>query len=109
MTTLILEAQSVPLHEIDGVFLVGKSRVPVDTVIHAYDRGFTPEEIALQFPVLQLNDVYSVLSYYLNNRDAVDSYLSTRREHSEQIRHENERRFPSDGIRHRLTARQQND
>lgn len=67
MTTAIA-AEPVPLvRDKDGVLRVAGSRIPIDTVIHAYEAGATPEEICLDFPTLRLDDVYSILTYYLTS------------------------------------------
>lgn len=103
--TLMIEAPPVPIREYKQVFLVGNTRVPIDTVIRYYNRGNTPEEIVLQFPALQLNDVYGVINFYLNNKERVDQYLEKRHQESQAIRQENETRFPQHGIREKLIAR----
>jgi uncharacterized protein (DUF433 family) len=35
----------------DGVVRIGKTRVTLDTVIHAFKHGATPEEIAQRYPI----------------------------------------------------------
>jgi uncharacterized protein (DUF433 family) len=55
----------------DDVLRVGGTRVPLETVVTAFDLGGTPEEIAQDFPVLTLDDVYAVLTYYLRHREEV--------------------------------------
>ena len=98
----------VPLKEgDDGVIRVGGTRVTLDTVVAAFDAGATPEEIVQGYPTLDIATTYAVISYVLAERAAVDAYLARRREHAAQVRAENERRFPSAGIRARLLARKQ--
>ena len=104
--SLITEAPPVPLRTDEhGVMRVGKTRVPLDTVIFAFNQGSTPEEIVMSYPTLDLGDVYAVVNYYLHNRAEVDAYLSQREAEAAQIREENEKRFPQAGIRARLLAR----
>lgn len=103
--TLMIEAPPLPIRENNNVFLVGNSRVPIDTVIRYFNRGNTPEEIVLQFSALKLNEVYGVINYYLNNQEAVERYLRERQAVSEDIRRENEVRFLPDGVREKLVAR----
>jgi hypothetical protein len=50
-----------------------------------------------------------VISYYLRHRNDVEAYLQRRQERAEGIRIENERQFPSHGLRDRLLARRQAD
>ena len=58
----------------------------------------------MQFPTLQLNDVYGIINC-LNDREIVDAYLQKRRQESGIIRQENEARFPPQDIRAKLIAR----
>ncbi|MEZ4711511.1 MAG: DUF433 domain-containing protein [Caldilineaceae bacterium] len=89
----------------DNVIFVGDTRVTLDTVIEAFLDGALPEEIVYQYPSLVLADVYVVVGYYLHHQAEIDAYLVERRNQAEQVRRENERRFPPDGIRARLLAR----
>lgn len=88
-----------------GVVRVSGSRVTLDAVVDSFDAGATPEEIAQQYPSLALEDVYTVVTYYLRRREQVDEYLDTRRAAAVQIRSENEARQQPDGLRQRLLAR----
>lgn len=104
--TLALESPPVPLQaDPDGVVRVAGTRVTLDTVVSAFAEGATAEEIAQQYPVLDLADVYSVIGFYLARKGQVDTYLSERKAESERVRHENEARFSPQGIRERLLAR----
>ena len=77
----------------------------LDTIVGAFEAGATAEEIAQQYPTVPLVDVYSVITYYLRNKPAVDAYLKERDVLAERVREEVEQRFPSTGIRERLLAR----
>jgi uncharacterized protein (DUF433 family) len=104
--TLTLKAQPVPVSaDSVGRLLIGKTRVPLDTVVFAFDDGATPEEIVHQYPSLQLADVYAVIGYVLQNRTAVDEYMQEQAEKREQLRKENQKRFDHQNIRERLLAR----
>ncbi len=89
----------------DGDVLIRGTRVPLGTVVCAFNEGKTAEEIVQQFTSLNLSDVYLVIGYYLSNQQEVDHYLSEREKEALEIRKENEKRFPSDKIRERLMAR----
>lgn len=98
--------ETLPLEtDADGVVRVGKTRVTLDTVILAFSDGATAEEIAQQYPSLQLADIYSVIGYYLRHRSEVDAYLRQRALQSDEVRNLNEARFDSCGVRARLLAR----
>ncbi len=106
--SLVIEAPPVPLRaDAAGVLRVGKTRVPLDTVVYTFNQGASPEEIVMSHPTLALTDVYAVVNYYVHNRDEVDRYISEREAEAERMREENEKRFPQEGIRARLLARRQ--
>ena len=68
--TLKVVAQSPPLERnADGVMLVGKTRVTLDTVIAVFEQGATAEEIVYRYPSLKLADVYATIAFYLNNQE----------------------------------------
>lgn len=68
----------IPLYEDPpGVFRVGRSRVLLELVIRAFQRGQTPEGIVQSYDTLSLPDVYAVVSYYLANPAPIDEYLRT--------------------------------
>lgn len=101
------QAVDVPLQtDKNGVIRVGGTRVPLETVIHAFQRGATPEQIVISFPVLKLADVYTVIAYYLQQRHSVDEYVRQADEEAEQIRAESAANQPDmTAIRNRLLAR----
>jgi hypothetical protein len=74
-------------------------------VINTFMTGASPEEIAQDFPVLRLDDLYAVVTYYLRHRAEVDTYLRERRARAEGIRREIETHSPQTGLRDRLLAR----
>lgn len=81
MTMVDFEPLSVmvPLREDPpGVFRVGKSRVLLELVIHAFQAGATPEAIVQSYDTLSLPDVYALASYYLTNPAPIDAYLRER-------------------------------
>lgn len=105
-TTLTIQPLPLPLTlSKDGVARVGGTRVTLDTVVRAFARGATAEEIAQQYPTLDLSDIYATISYYLQNRDEVETYLEKRVKQAQTIKQENLGRFDQTGIRERLLAR----
>ncbi|MEE4358006.1 MAG: DUF433 domain-containing protein [Desulfococcaceae bacterium] len=104
---LAIKNEPLALEEnIDGVILVGKTRVTLDTVINSFNNGATAEEIVYQYPVLNLADIYAIISYYLKNRNEIDSYITRRANISIQVYKKNKVRFDNIGIKERLLARQ---
>jgi uncharacterized protein (DUF433 family) len=102
---LTFTAQAIPLRWKDGIIYMSNTRIPVDTVIYAYQRGDTPERIVEGFPTLKLADVYAVIAYYLEHREELDVYLRDAEARAEAIVQENERRHPTDGLREKLLQR----
>jgi hypothetical protein len=78
---------TVPLwEEPPGVFRVGKSRVLLELVLGAFQRGETPEGIVRSYRTLALADVYAVISRYLANPAPFDEYLRRCDEDAEAVR-----------------------
>jgi uncharacterized protein (DUF433 family) len=77
-----------------GTWRVGKTRVSLETVIMNYKQGSSPEEIVENFDVLELNQVYQIIGYYLTNRDEVDAYIAKQEADAEEIRREMEQLYP---------------
>ena len=90
----------------EGVIRVGGTRVTLDSVINAFKNGSTCEEIVFQFPVLKLADVYSVISYYLNNQDRVEAYLEEHERIAEKIKRDIQAQIDTRDIRQRLKQRE---
>ncbi len=96
----------VPLRvDAGGAVRVGETRVSLLSVLTAFQRGDTPEQIVHSFPSLELSDVYAVVSYYLANKGDVDAWLESERAEGERIHAETEARFNQKGIRERLLKR----
>ena len=66
----------------NGYFVKG-TRVSLDSVVCAFLRGESPEGIASSFPVLNLEQVFGALAFYMANREKVDRYLSEGRQEFE--------------------------
>jgi uncharacterized protein (DUF433 family) len=58
-----------------GRIRVDGTRVTVHQVVAYYQQGWTPEEIADQYPHITLAQVYAALAYYHANRDEIDREL----------------------------------
>ena len=104
--SLAIGTELVPLRaDPDGTVRVGRTRVTLDTVVAAFTEGLTAEEIAQQYPVVSLSDVYSTIAYYLRHQDEVRAYLSEREDKAASLRAEAEARSHPTGFRERLLAR----
>jgi len=88
-----------------GGIRIGQSRVTLDSILAAYHSGFTPEEIAFQYSVLHLEEIYSAIAYYLNHRQEIDNYLDQRRQKAQQQRSGLIQQYNLVNLRQRLSDR----
>jgi len=58
-------ADTLPLQlDEHGIYRIGSTRVTLDLVVSAFQRGATAEEIVQDYPSLQLPDVYQVIGAF---------------------------------------------
>jgi len=88
-----------------GGIRIGQSRVTLDSLLAAYHSGSTPEEIAVQYSVLHLEEIYASVAYYLSHRQQIDSYLEQRHRKQEQQRSEFVQQYNLVNLRQRLLDR----
>jgi uncharacterized protein (DUF433 family) len=70
----------------DGAYWIAGTRVSLDSIVYAFLEGQTAESIAQSFPLLNLEQVYGAVAFYLANRTDVDAYLAKGREDYEAKR-----------------------
>ena len=58
-----------------GAWKVGKSDISLDSVLHAWNQGHSPESIRSQYPGLMLEDIYGAIAWALGHAEEVDGYL----------------------------------
>jgi uncharacterized protein (DUF433 family) len=105
--TFIITPVTVPLQvDADGVVRVGGTRVTLDTIVMGFLEGATAEELAQQYPSLNLADIYSTIGFYLHRRPEVDAYIEKRRQFARQVKEQNESRFDPIGVREHLHNQQ---
>jgi uncharacterized protein (DUF433 family) len=63
------------IEERDGNYYVAGTRISLDSIVHAFRRGESPETICQNFELLRLEDVYGAIAYYLANQAGIDAYL----------------------------------
>lgn len=109
MTTQVeFQPTSPPLRfDEAGGIRIGQSRVTLDSLLAAYHNGATPEEIAVQYPVLDLAEIYAAIAYYLTHRQQVDGYLEQRYQAAQERRHQLTQEHNLVGLKQRLLSRQQ--
>jgi uncharacterized protein (DUF433 family) len=63
------------VEERDGNYYLAGTRVSLDSIVHAFRRGESPEAICQNFEILRLEEVYGAIAYYLANQGDIDAYL----------------------------------
>jgi uncharacterized protein (DUF433 family) len=63
------------VEERDGNYYVIGTRISLDSIVHAFRRGESPETICQNYDLLRLEEVYGVIAYYLANQAHIDEYL----------------------------------
>jgi uncharacterized protein (DUF433 family) len=53
-------------------------RLGIEHILAYYQEGFTPEQIAKEFPDLNLELIYGTITFYLANKAEIDAYLQRR-------------------------------
>lgn len=97
---------AIPLaQDAHGVYRVGGTRVTLDMVVRAFDRGATAEEIAQDFPSLPLSDVYQVIGYYLKHSSELVEYFEKRVREDKELLAAHQEEWSPRGLRERLLAR----
>ena len=59
----------------DGNYYIAGARISLDSIVHAFHRGESPETICQNFELLRLEEVYGAITYYLANQADIDAYL----------------------------------
>jgi uncharacterized protein (DUF433 family) len=88
------EAKTYVWTDEHGEMRVGTSRVLLEGVIYPFLAGQSPESIRRSYPVLDLEEVYGAITYYLAHREEVDSYLARQEAQWDQAEAEQERNPP---------------
>jgi len=58
-----------------GGWRIAGSRVSLDSIVHAFRAGQTPEGILDDFPSLSLEQIYGTIAFYLHHREEKRSLL----------------------------------
>ena len=51
-------------------------RIGLEHIVEHYQEGYSPEQIALEYPGVSLEQIYGVIAYYLHNQVEVEGYLA---------------------------------
>jgi uncharacterized protein (DUF433 family) len=84
------------------------TRIGIETILYDYIfRARTPEEIEKSYTSLTLDQVYATILYYLQNKEAMDEYLTDWIEYGERMRQEQEANPSPDILRLRELRKKQ--
>jgi uncharacterized protein (DUF433 family) len=60
----------------NGGYYVAGTRISLDSVVYAFNRGESPEQILEGFPLLDsLARVYGAIAFYRDHKPQIDQYL----------------------------------
>jgi uncharacterized protein (DUF433 family) len=59
----------------DGIRLQGH-RIHIRHIVQLYRHGYSPEQIALEYPGVSLEQIHFVIAYYLHNRADIDAMIA---------------------------------
>lgn len=68
------------IKERGGNYYVAGTRISLDSIVHVFRRGESPEAICQNFELLRLEEVYGAIAYYLANQADIDAYLISQNE-----------------------------
>ena len=69
MTTRLPRASS-------GGYYVAGTRISLDSVVYAFNRGDSPQRILERYPLLdRLSRIYGAIAFYLDHQAEIDKYL----------------------------------
>ncbi len=60
------------------------TRIGVETVLNDYLNAVSPEEIAIRYPTLKLEQIYATITFYLHHQKEIDQYLEQWRKYTEE-------------------------
>ncbi len=69
----------------EGFWIAGK-RISLDSIVYAFRRGQSPESIRRSFPLLNLEEIYGAIAFYLANQIEIDEYLIQEEKEFEKMR-----------------------
>jgi uncharacterized protein (DUF433 family) len=79
--TTAIEISALPMNDYleqlePDVVQVKGHRIGLEQIVERYGEGFSAEQIAQEFPGLELKAIYAIIAYYLHNQAAVDAYVA---------------------------------
>jgi uncharacterized protein (DUF433 family) len=64
------------VEERDGGYYIAGTRISLDSIVHAFQAGESPDGILRSFPLAgPLVRIYGAITFYLENQEKVEAYL----------------------------------
>ena len=64
----------------NGGYYVAGSRISLDSVVYAFERGASPESIQHSYPLLRLAQIHGAIAFYLDHQAEVRRYLEEKKQ-----------------------------
>ena len=105
MTVRLNFTDGVPLHETsDGNVRVIGSRITLHTIVGRFQLGDTAEDIQDGFPSLTLEQINTIIGWYLKHQAEVDEYIREVDEEAEKLFREIESRPENIAFKEKLRS-----
>src|ERR1700733_11036303 len=62
------------VEERNGGYYVAGTRISLESIVQCFNEGLSPEAFLAEFETLTLAQVFGTITYYLENRPAIDAY-----------------------------------
>jgi uncharacterized protein (DUF433 family) len=80
----VIAVKSYVEYRNEGYWVTG-TRISLDSIIYAFRRGQSPEGIVQSYPLLNLEQVYGAVAFYLANQTEIDAYLAAEEKEFESM------------------------
>ncbi|HUA61328.1 MAG TPA: DUF433 domain-containing protein [Verrucomicrobiae bacterium] len=65
------------IEERNGGYYIAGTRISLDSVVYAFERGSSPEAIHNSFPALKPAQIYGAIAFYLDYQEMLREYLAS--------------------------------
>jgi uncharacterized protein (DUF433 family) len=73
----------------DGGYYIAGTRIALDSIVHAFRNGESPDEILRSFPMAgPVVKIYGAITFFLENKEKVEEYLKDQERRWEALRRE---------------------
>ncbi len=77
------------VEERDGGYYIAGTCISLDSIVHAFQAGESPDEILRSFPIAgPVVRIYGAITFYLENKEKVEDYLKNQERRWDWLRRE---------------------